>query len=134
MKEWFLASDYSQIVLKNQIDQVVFGRDESVKKTLESGIPFFTTCRHPKVKELGKLTRDLLPFLYSNEEVQKVFSTPSMVSYRSARNMKDYTRRSGLHPVERKVGCPAYGNSRCQVFKSINITDDLTSFTTKKTY
>ena len=52
MKERFLARGYPKIVASNQIDKVVFGRDQSVKKSLESGIPFVTTY-HPKVKELG---------------------------------------------------------------------------------
>ena len=64
MKEWFLARGYPEIVVNNQIDKAVFGRDQSVKKNLKSGIPFVTTY-HPKVKELGKMIRDLLPFLYS---------------------------------------------------------------------
>ena len=72
MEEWFLARSYSEIVVNNQIEKVVFGRDQSVKKTLESGIPFVTTY-DPKDKELGKLIRDLFPFLYSDGEVQKVF-------------------------------------------------------------
>ena len=42
--------------------------------------------------------------------------------------------RSKLYPVERKVGCQGCGSSRCQVCKNINITDEFTSFTTKKTY
>ena len=79
MREWFLARGYPKIVVNNQIDKVVFGRDQSVKKTLESGIPFVTTY-HPKVKKLGKLIRDLFPILYSDEEVQKVFSPPPIVS------------------------------------------------------
>ena len=66
LKEWFLARG-----------KVVFGRHQSVKKNLESGIPFVTTY-HPKVKELGKMIRGLLPFLYSDGEVQKVFSPPLM--------------------------------------------------------
>ena len=73
IEERFLARGYSEIVVNNQIDKVVFGRDQSVKKNLESGIPFITTYL-PKVEELGKLIRDLLPFLYSDGEVQKVFS------------------------------------------------------------
>ena len=52
MKERFLARGYPKIVTSNQIDKVVFGRDQSVKKSLESGIPFVTTYQ-PKVKELG---------------------------------------------------------------------------------
>ena len=51
MKEWFLARSYPEIDANNQIDKVVFDRDRSVKKYLESGIPFVTTY-HPKVKEL----------------------------------------------------------------------------------
>ena len=85
MKEWFLARGYPEIVVNNQIDKVHFGRYQSVKKNLESGI--FVTTYHPKVKELGKLIRDLLPFLYSDGEVQKIFSAP-IVSYRSARKKK----------------------------------------------
>ena len=93
MKEWFLARGYPEIVVNNQIDKVVFGRDQSVKKNLESGIPFGTTY-HPKVKELWKLIRDLLPFLHSDGEVQKFFSPPPIVSYRIARKIKDYIERS----------------------------------------
>ena len=112
MKEWFLARGYPKIVVNNQIDKVVFGRDQSVKKTLESGIPFVTTY-HPKVKKFGKLIRDLLPFLYSNGKVQKVFSSPPTVSYRSARKIKYYIVRSKLYLAERKVACRGGGSSRC---------------------
>ena len=51
MKEWFLAKGYPEIVANSQIDTVVFGKDQSVKKNVESVIPFVTTY-HPKVKEL----------------------------------------------------------------------------------
>ena len=43
MKEWFLGKSYPEIVVINQIDKVVFGRDQSVKINLASGIPFVTT-------------------------------------------------------------------------------------------
>ena len=43
MKEWFSAIVYPEIVVNSQIDKVVFGRDQSVQKSLESGIPFVTT-------------------------------------------------------------------------------------------
>ena len=68
MKEWFLARGYPEVDVNNQIDKFVFGRDQSVKKNLQSGIPFVTTYP-PKVEELGKMIRDLLPFLYSYGEV-----------------------------------------------------------------
>ena len=110
---------------------MVFGRDQSVKKILESDIPFVATY-HPQVKELGKLIRDLLPFLDSDGEVQKVFSPPPVVSYKSTRKIKDYIMRSKLYPVARKIGCGVCGSSGCQVCQSMHITDEFTSFTIKK--
>ena len=79
IKEWFLARGYPKIVVNNQIDKVVFGRHQSVKKNLESGIPFATTY-HPKVKELRELIRNVIPFLCSDREIQKVFSPPPILS------------------------------------------------------
>ena len=58
-----------------------------------SGIPF-VTIYDPNVKELRKLIRDVLPFLYSGAEVQKIFSPLPIVSYRIARKIKDYIVRS----------------------------------------
>ena len=43
MKEWFLVRGYPETVIINQIDKIVFGRDQSVKINLASGIPFVTT-------------------------------------------------------------------------------------------
>ena len=131
MEEWFLVRGYPEIVVNNQIDKVVFGRDQSVDKNLKSGIPFVTTY-HPKVKELEKLIRDLLLF-YKMIDKFKRFSHP-LRSYHSARKIKDCIVRSKFYPVERKVGCRRCGSSRCQVCKSINIIDEFTSFTTKKAY
>ena len=56
----------------------------------------------------------------------------TIVSYRSARKINDYIVRSKSYPVERKVGCHRCGSSRYQICKSISITEEFTSFTTKK--
>ena len=55
-----------------------------------------------------------------------------MVSYRSARKIKDYLVRSKLYPLQKNVGCAGCGNGRCQVCKNIKVTDTFDSFTTKK--
>ena len=70
MKEWFLVRDYPENVVNEPINKVVFGKSQPSKKNSENGIPFVVTY-HPKVKKLGKLIKDLLPFLYSDEEVRK---------------------------------------------------------------
>ena len=134
MKEWFLARDDPENVVNEQTNKVAFGKSQPSKKTSENGVPFVVTY-HPKVKKLGKLLKDLLPFLYSDEEVEKAFSPPTMVSYRSARKIiKDYIVRSKLYPLERNVGCGGCGNGKCQVCKNIKVTDTFDSFTTKKSY
>ena len=68
MKEWFLARDYSENVVNEQIIKV----------------SFFFFCIPFEVK----LNKYLLSFLYSDEEVQKIFLPSPMVSYRSARKNK----------------------------------------------
>ena len=108
MKEWFLGRGYPEKILNDQIDKVVFGKNPPAKKSLENGIPFVATY-HPKVKDLGKLIKDLLPFLYSDEEFEKVFLPPLIASYRSARKVKDYIVRSKLYPFERSAGCQECG-------------------------
>ena len=90
--------------MNDQIHKVVFGKNPPVKKCTENGIPFVYTY-HPKV---GKLMKGLLPFLCSGEEAEKVFSPPSIASYRSARKVKDYIVKSKLHPAERSIDCRGY--------------------------
>ena len=77
------------------------------------------------------IPKDLLPFLYSDEEVEKVFSPLPIASYRSARKIKDYIFRSKLYPVERNVGCRGCECSSWQVCENIKVADTFTSFTTK---
>ena len=55
MKELFLGRGYPETVVINQIDQVVFGRDQSVKINLASGIPFSYYPITPMLKSSVKL-------------------------------------------------------------------------------
>ena len=66
MKEWFLARDYPKNVVNEQINKIDFGKSQPSRKNSENGIAFVMSF-HPKVKELGKLIKDLLPFLYNDE-------------------------------------------------------------------
>ena len=130
LKDWFLARDYPQKVVSEQIEKVVFGKQPFRKDTCEQGVPFVATY-HPKLNNLGKLLKNLQLFLYSDNEVQRVFSPAPIVSYRSARKIKDYIVRSKFYPIERKVGSSRCGNPRCQVCASMQVTDTSSSFVTK---
>ena len=60
---WFLARDYSEKVVSEQTDKVVFGKQPFRKDTFEQGVPFVATY-HPKLKGLGKLIKNVQFFLY----------------------------------------------------------------------
>ena len=90
LKDWFLARDYPQKVVSEQIDKVVFGKQPTHKDTSEQGVSLVPTC-HPKPKDLDNLIKDLQLFLYSDSEVKIVFSPVPIVYYRSARKIKDNT-------------------------------------------
>ena len=70
--------DYPENVVNKQLKKVVFGHSQLNRKNSEYEIPFVLNY-HSKVKKHGKLIKDLLLFLYSDEEVQNVFSPLPMV-------------------------------------------------------
>ena len=79
------------------------------RNTSEQGVSF-AAIYHPKLKDLDKLTKNLLLFLYSKSDVRRVFSPPPIVSYGSVRKMEDYTERSKIYPTKRIVVCSRCGN------------------------
>ena len=50
-------------MVNEQINKIVFGKSQPSRKNSGNGVPFIVTY-HPEVKKLGKLIKDLLPFLY----------------------------------------------------------------------
>lgn len=78
IKNRFLANFYPEKLVNDQIHKIVFVKNAPIKKLSESGILFEFTC-HPKINDINKLIKDLLQFLYSDKEVQKVFSPPPIV-------------------------------------------------------
>ena len=73
-----MANFYPEKLVNDQIHKIVFVKNAPIKKLSESGILFEFTC-HPKINDINKLIKDLLQFLYSDKEVQKVFSPPPIV-------------------------------------------------------
>ena len=60
--------DYPQKVNSEQINKVIFGKQQTHKDTSEQGELFVATY-HPKLKDLGKLIKNLQLFLYSYSKV-----------------------------------------------------------------
>ena len=113
LKDWFLARDYTQEVVSDQIDKVVFDEHPTHKDTTEQVVSLVATY-HPKLKYLCKLIKNLHLFSYSNSHGRSVFSPAPKVSYRSVRKIKDYIVRSKLDPIERTVESYRCANARCQ--------------------
>ena len=51
LKDWFLARDYLQNVVSEQIDKADLGKHSTRKDTSEQGVSFVATY-HPKLKRL----------------------------------------------------------------------------------
>ena len=61
LKDWFLARDYPQKVVKEQFEKVVPGKQSTCKDASEQAVPFVATY-HPKLKT-DKLIKHLPLFL-----------------------------------------------------------------------
>ena len=94
------------------------------KQEKETGVPLVTTY-HPRHKDLNSLIKRNLQHLYADQEVKKMFTPSPFVSFRSARNLKNFLVRSKVYPLNRK---------RCLVFLTVSETDTFESFQTKKQY
>ena len=76
----------------------------------------------------------IIIFLQMNDEVKKVSSLRSMVSFLCARKLNSYLFWAKLYPVEIKlVSCKCNCN-RCQVCQSVSETDTFTCSNDGTTY
>ena len=71
------------------------------------GIPLVVTY-HPLLKSLSAIITQNLSILHVDKEMEKVFTPPRMVSFRSARKLNSYLVRAKLYPLERTVGSYKY--------------------------
>ena len=79
MKSWFQKRAYADKIIDKELVKVSFSYRGSKK-----GIPFVVTY-HPLLQELSNIIRNNLNWLYTDDEVKKLFSPGPMVSFRSAR-------------------------------------------------
>ena len=104
--------------------------NQLVKIFLSKVCLFVTTC-YSKLKDLGKLLKIYNYSYIVIVSLEDFFLPAPIVSDRSVRKMKDYIVRSKLYPVQIKAGSYSCGNSRCQIFESIQATDTFSTFFTK---
>ena len=133
MKEWFLARGYPEKMVKEQMKREVFGKTDKTREDSTKGVPFVVTF-HPKFTFLAKKIKELPKYLHLDLEVKAVFTSTRMVSFRSARKIKDYLVTAKLYPLERNVGSTKCNKSTCEVCNNIESTDLSSSTITGETY
>ena len=83
MNEWFLKSGYLESAIEKEMKNLRFSKQGQNSKKVEKGVSFVVTC-HPLLNELSSIIHRNLHVLYVNQEV---FTTGSILSYRSARKV-----------------------------------------------
>ena len=86
MNEWFLKSGYLESAIEKEIKNLRFSKQGQNSKKVEKGVSFVVTC-HPLLNKLSSIIHRNLHVLYVNQEVENVFTTGFILSYRSAREV-----------------------------------------------
>ena len=89
-------------MVKEQMKRVVFGKTGETWKDSTKLVPFVVTF-HSKLTFLAKKIKGPSKCLHIDLEVKAVFRPAPMVSFRSARKVKDYLVRTKLYPLERNI-------------------------------
>ena len=87
LKEWFRKRGYPEQLIKNQVARAFqsTSANSANNSKREKEIPLVTTYQ-PRLKDLSSFIKRNLQYLHADQEVKKVFTPASFVSFRSARN------------------------------------------------
>ena len=138
LSDWFVKRGYPKNLVKTQIDRCIqLDREECLKVKdkgpKEIGVPLVVNF-NPCLSNLSAVLNKLLPVLYTDREVKKVFTPKPFVSFRSLINLKGNLVRSKVYPLERDMGSRHCGESRCKVCNNIVVTRSFSSSKTGETF
>ena len=95
---------------------------------------FLAATYHPLLKNIGRTFHRYLDLLYTDQEVERVFTPSPMVSFSSARKISSYLVRAKFYPLERRVDSFKCGGRRCQACLNVTETETFTNTSTNQTY
>ena len=76
MKKWFCQRRYSENLVEEQVERVLWlTLREKSNSSRVNNIPLVVTY-NPALKNLSQMFRKIHKFLYADEQVKKVFSSP----------------------------------------------------------
>ena len=105
--------------------------EELTKK--DEGVCLVATYR-PLLQNIDRIFHRYHDLLFTDQEVERVFTPGPMASFRSARKISSYLVQANLYPLERRVGSFKCGGRRCQVCLNVTETETFTSTSTNQTY
>ena len=95
---------------------------------------FLVATYHPLLQNINRTFDRHLDLLYTDQEVESVFTPGPMASSCSARKISSYLVRAKLYPLERRVDFFKCRGRGCQVFLNVTAIEAFTSTSTNQTY
>ena len=89
---------------------------------------------HSRFHNLRCTIRKLFIYLYSEEQIKKVFTPAPFVSFRSDYSFGSHLVCTKFYPLTREKGLSCCGKSRCETCFNIQETENFQSFFTKEVY
>ena len=122
MKLWFLKRGYPENIVDQELGKV--GSSESSRRTnkKDKGVCLVATY-HPLLQNIGKIFHRHLDLLYTDQEVERVFTPGPMASFCSKYQLFSSAK---LYSSERGVGSLKCRGRRCQVYLNVTETETFT--------
>ena len=114
MKLWFLKWGYPENIVDEELGKVDFSESSRRTNKRDKGV-YLVATYHPLLQNIGRIFHRHLDLLYTDQEVERVFTPGPMASFRSARKISSYLVRAKLYPLERRIGSSKCGGRHCQV-------------------
>ena len=131
LKQWFLDRGYSEKLIDEQISKVIPMQRESLlnvekEQSQEAYVPPLVITYHPALNSISRIINKHFGILSETEGLAKVFSRRPLVSFRTAKTLRNELVRAKVNQEQRAVvGCKSCGNSRCNC---VLISKPLTNF------
>ena len=103
MKLWFLKRGYPENIVDQELGKVESSESSRRTNKKDKGVCLVATY-HPLLQNIGRIFHRHLDLLYTDQEVERVFTPGPMASLRSSRKISSYLVRAKLYPVEKRIG------------------------------
>ena len=134
MKPYFVNKrGYLENIVDQGLEKVEFSKSSWRANKRDKGACLVASY-DTLLQNIGRIFHRHLGLLYTDQEVERVFTLGLMASFYSAKKISSYLLRAKMYPLKRRVGSFKYGGRRCQVCLNVTGTGTFTSTSTNQTY